>query len=129
MQELSAGRRLTLVIASLAAVAVLASACSSSPSSSGTTTTSSTSHNTATASVTIKNFAFSPKTLTVKPGTKVLVTNRDTVTHTLTSNTGKFDTGDINFNATGSFIAPTQPGTYGYHCTIHPFMVGTLVVS
>jgi plastocyanin len=131
MRNHSTGHRLALMFASLAAVALLASACGGSSSGSPTTTTSgSGSHaSTSTAHVTIQNFKFSPATLTVKPGTKVSVTNKDTATHTLTSNTGKFDTGDIQFNSTGSFTAPSQPGSYGYHCTVHPFMVGTIIVS
>jgi plastocyanin len=80
--------------------------------------------------IVIDNFAFAPGTLTVKPGAKVTVTNKDTTTHTVTATTGKaFDTGNVAPGASGTFTAPTKPGSYPYICSIHPFMKGTLTVS
>jgi plastocyanin len=79
-------------------------------------------------SIAIKNFAFAPDVLTVKPGTKVSVKNEDGVTHTLTSTTGKFSTGDVASGQRVSFTAPETPGTYPYRCNIHQYMTGTLVV-
>lgn len=81
------------------------------------------------AQVTIQNFAFSPQTLTVKPGTKVVWTNRDSVAHTVTSDSGAWpDSGPI---ASGQTFAHTfgKPGTYAYHCHIHPSMTATVVVT
>jgi plastocyanin len=51
------------------------------------------------------------------------------VTHNLTSNSNKFKTSDLDPNQSGTFTAPTQPGTYSYNCTIHPFMTGSITVS
>ncbi|PZS13439.1 MAG: plastocyanin [Pseudonocardiales bacterium] len=82
----------------------------------------------ASSGITIKDFGFSG-TLTVKPGEKVTVTNKDSTVHTLTDEGGMFDTGDIEGNATGSFTAPTAPGTYKIKCRHHPDMHGTLVVK
>ncbi len=79
--------------------------------------------------ITIHNFAFSPGSLKVRPGQKVTVVNRDSVTHTVTSTTGKFNTGDIGPGKTVTFIAPRKAGKYPYRCTIHQYMTGTLVVS
>lgn len=81
------------------------------------------------ATVTIEHFAFMPSTLTVHPGTTVNVVNKDSVTHTLTSDSGAFDTGDIPGGTTAHFTAPMHPGRFPYRCTIHQFMTGTLVVS
>ena len=81
------------------------------------------------AHITISNFKFSPATLTVQPGAKVSVTNKDGVNHTLTSDTQAFDTGQIASGQTGTFTAPTKPGTYSYRCTVHPYMTGKLTVS
>jgi len=79
--------------------------------------------------VTISNFKFSPGTETVKSGTKVTVTNNDSTAHTATSNDGSsFDTGDIDPGSSKT-ITVSKPGTYAYHCTIHSFMHGTLVVQ
>ena len=79
--------------------------------------------------ITIKNFAFSPATLTVSPGATVSVTNKDSVTHTLTSDTGAFNSGDVMPGSTAHFTAPATPGTYHYRCNIHQFMTATLRVS
>lgn len=79
--------------------------------------------------IVIHNFAFSPGSLKVHPGQKVTVTNRDSVDHTVTSITGKFNTGDIAPGKAVTFTAPTKAGRYPYRCTIHQFMTGVLVVS
>jgi plastocyanin len=78
--------------------------------------------------IVIKNFAFAPDSLTVQPGTTVSVKNEDGVTHTLSSTTGKFDTGNVASDHTVRFTAPSVPGTYPYRCDIHQYMTGTLVV-
>ena len=75
--------------------------------------------------VTIKGFAFSPKTLTVKAGSKVKVSNKDDTTHTFTANKGAFDTGDIDGGSSAT-VTVKKPGTYAYHCNIHSSMKGTI---
>jgi plastocyanin len=68
--------------------------------------------------------------LTVKAGATVTVVNEDTTPHTLTDKaTGKFDTKNIDGGATGSFTAPSEPGSYPFGCTYHPEMAGILVVT
>jgi plastocyanin len=81
--------------------------------------------------VTIQNFAFSPATLSVAPGTTITVVNKDSTTHTLTSTSSPaaFNTGDIGAGATVTFKAPSKAGSYAYICTIHTFMHGTLTVQ
>ena len=77
----------------------------------------------------IANFAFKPASLTVKGGAKVTVTNNDSTAHTATADDGKsFDTGNIDPNNSAK-ITLSKAGTYKYHCSIHPFMHGTLVVK
>jgi plastocyanin len=79
--------------------------------------------------VTISNFKFSPGTITVKSGTRVTVTNNDSTAHTATADNGNsFDTGDVDPGSSKT-IDVSKPGTYAYHCTIHSFMHGTLVVQ
>jgi plastocyanin len=80
------------------------------------------------AAITIKSFAFKPTPPTVKAGTKITVTNKDGTTHTLTSDTGKFDAGSIDGGNSAS-ITVKQPGTYQYHCEIHDSMKGTIKVT
>ncbi|WP_369394462.1 cupredoxin family copper-binding protein [Streptomyces sp. CG1] len=80
--------------------------------------------------VTIKNFAFSPTTLTVKAGTTVTWTNQDTDAHTVTSagSGGPLHSPALATHATYSYRF-TKPGTYSYLCTIHPFMTAKVEVT
>ncbi|MBO0868654.1 MAG: cupredoxin family copper-binding protein [Micromonosporaceae bacterium] len=79
--------------------------------------------------VAIRNFAFSPATLTVKVGTTVTWTNQDTDAHTVTSqNGGPLKSAALDQGQSYSYTFST-PGTYAYLCTIHPFMTATVKVS
>jgi len=72
---------------------------------------------------------FSPANLTVKVGKTVTWVNKDTVTHTVTSDgSSLFDSGFMPTGATFQFTF-TMAGTYPYYCTVHPFMKGTIVVT
>jgi plastocyanin len=72
---------------------------------------------------------FSPANFTVKVGKSVTWSNGDGSTHTVTSTTsGLFDSGSIPSGGTYSHTF-SQPGTYQYYCTIHPWMKGTIVVT
>ena len=85
---------------------------------------------TAPATVTIDNFAFAPTTLTVAPGTKVTWNNKDEEPHTVLSADGgktfKSDALDTDDKFSFTF---DKPGTYKYFCSVHPHMVGTIVVK
>jgi plastocyanin len=82
-----------------------------------------------TGTITIKDFAYG-EPLTVAAGATVTVTNMDSAAHTVTADEGSaFDTEVKGGGGTASFVAPTKPGTYAYHCTFHPGMHGTLVVK
>ena len=81
--------------------------------------------------ITIKNFAFSPQTLTVKTGTVVTWVNNDGATHTIASDAGSpaaFSSDPLSPGASYTFTF-SQPGTYSYHCSIHPSMTGTVIVQ
>jgi plastocyanin len=78
--------------------------------------------------VTISNYSFGPATLTVKVGTTVKWTNQDTVAHTVTSDSGVFDSGNLPQGQSFSYTFATA-GTYPYHCTYHAMMTGTVVVT
>jgi plastocyanin len=80
-------------------------------------------------SITISNFMFAPMSLSVSPGATVTVTNKDSATHTLTATGGQFNTGNITHDQTKTFKAPSKPGTYHYICSIHQFMMGTVIVK
>jgi len=79
--------------------------------------------------ITIQNFAFSPKTLTVPAGTRVVWTNRDEEPHTVTS-AGNLFTSSKALDSDEVYATTfTKPGTYAYYCSIHPMMVGTIIVQ
>ena len=80
----------------------------------------------ATQNVDIKNFAFTPGSITIAPGDSVTWTNSDGTTHTVTGSgwaSGNIANGAAythQFNTTGNFT---------YHCSIHPSMTGVVHVS
>jgi plastocyanin len=79
-------------------------------------------------SVNIVNFAFAPTPLTVPVGTTVVWTNQDFVVHTVTSDTGVWDSGSLSQGQSFPYTFKT-PGTYAYHCIPHPYMMGTVTVT
>jgi amicyanin len=78
--------------------------------------------------VTIDNFKFDPATLTVPVGSTVTWTNKDEEPHTIAAKDGSFHSPTLDTKGTYSFTF-TNPGTYDYICSIHPFMTGTVVVT
>jgi plastocyanin len=84
------------------------------------------------------NPAYEPASLTVKKGDAIDVANEDSVPHTVTSGTGledpnagqMFDTSIITPAASAQLAtADIEAGEYDYHCTVHPFMTGKLIVQ
>jgi len=74
----------------------------------------------------IRNFAFVPNMNAVVVGTKVTWTNEDNVVHTVTGDS--WDSGQIAPGATFSRTFDIA-GTFNYHCTIHPTMIGKVIVQ
>ncbi len=75
-------------------------------------------------------YGFAPAMLTVAKGTKVEWSNASDAPHTVTSDSGTTLASSIISPSGGSFsFTFTQPGTYTYHCTVHPYMKGTIVVT
>jgi plastocyanin len=79
--------------------------------------------------IAIKDFAFQPATLTVVAGSKVVWTNRDEEPHLVVSAGGQFPASPA-LDTDDSYAAVlTKPGIYTYFCSIHPHMVGKIVVK
>jgi plastocyanin len=78
--------------------------------------------------VSAKNFMFNPGTITVKAGATVTWLNLDEEPHTVFSNAGLFRSSALDTKESFSFTFD-KPGTYHYLCTIHPQMLGTIVVE
>ena len=82
-----------------------------------------------TMNITIQGFAFSPATMTIPVGTKVIWTNKDSVAHTVTSDSGGvLNSALIPQNTTFEFTFTTA-GTFSYHCTPHPNMKANIIVT
>src|SRR5262249_31836474 len=82
----------------------------------------------ATSQVTIADFSFTPSSITVNAGDTVKWMNNGPSMHTVTSNTGAFNSGTLQSGQSFSFTFASA-GTFAYHCTIHPFMTGTVTVT
>lgn len=70
--------------------------------------------------------AYAPNPINITVGTTVTWTNNDSLTHTVTG--GGFDAGNLAPGAGGS-VTFSSPGSFAYHCAIHPNMVGTVNVQ
>jgi plastocyanin len=77
------------------------------------------------------NFGFSPSSLSIKAGTTVTWTDMTGAPHTVTSDAG--DPASFNGSLSGDGatfgFTFTTPGTYKYHCSIHPYMTATITVT
>jgi plastocyanin len=78
--------------------------------------------------ITVKDFMFVPMALTINAGSTVTWANMDDEPHNVVSDTGLFRSGAIDTNESFSFKFD-KPGTYHFTCSIHPRMVGTIVVQ
>jgi plastocyanin len=80
------------------------------------------------ARILVKGFMFAPTALTVAAGSTVTWANLDDEPHTVVSDSGLFRSGALDTNQSFSFKFD-KPGTYHFTCSIHPYMVGTVVVQ
>lgn len=74
-------------------------------------------------------WCFSPNPIRIAVGSTVTWTNTTVPTHTSTSNTGVWNTGPIAPGATSVVVSFPTAGTFAYHCTFHPTMTGSVIVS
>ena len=80
------------------------------------------------ATVDIDNFSFAPATLTVTAGTTVIWQNEDDSPHRVGDKNGTFKSAALDTDDTFSHTF-SAPGEYPYICTIHPYMVGKIIVK
>jgi plastocyanin len=78
--------------------------------------------------VEIRDFAFVPATVVIQKGENVKWTNLDSVVHTSTSDTRKWDSGDLTHGKSFEFRFDAT-GTFPYHCGYHTTMKGTVRVT
>jgi len=76
----------------------------------------------------IQGMAFTPSSITVKEGTTITWTNKDAISHTVTSDDNLFDSGPLGSGKTFTYTFSIA-GTYAYHCLIHPSMTAKVIVT
>jgi plastocyanin len=117
-QLTAAAASLALSVAALSAAvaAAPAAAAPAAPAASGPT-------------VKIDNFIFGPETLTVSVGTTVTWVNQDDIPHTVVADDKHtFRSKVLDSDERFSFTF-TKPGEFGYFCSLHPHMVGKVIVK
>ena len=117
-------RRIGLVLGAAGVTAVLAAALPELTAAGEAVVAAATN----TATVNIDNFAFAPATLTVTAGATVTWKNEDDSPHRIGDKTGTFKSAALDTDDTFSHTF-AAPGEYPYICTIHPYMVGKIIVK
>jgi plastocyanin len=79
------------------------------------------------ATIKIVNFDFSPGVVTVPVGATVTWINQDDDAHDIVADNKSFHSAPLDSGDSYSFTFGSV-GTYGYHCGVHPRMVGKIVV-
>lgn len=75
----------------------------------------------------MENNMFDPLSVTISAGTAVTWTNKENATHSVTSDDGIFESGDMEMNDSYTFTFVTA-GTYKYHCSYHTAIKGRVEV-
>lgn len=138
-REASVGplRPLLAVVALMAVLAVAgcgssgggtSSSASSTPASTATPTSGGSAAASGGSTVEIANFMFTPMTLTVSAGTTVTWKFDDSTPHTVAADDNSFMSPPMSKGQTYTHTFATA-GTVKYHCSIHPFMTGVIVVK
>jgi len=104
-----------LSLAALSSPVVAAQASSTAPVPAGPT-------------IKIDNFVFGPGALTVSVGTTVTWINQDDIPHTVVADDKSFKSKVMDTDERFSFTF-TKPGEFGYFCSLHPHMVGKVIVK
>ena len=78
-------------------------------------------------SIEIKKFVFTPKEITVQPGTTIVWTNKDETPHTIIASDGSFQSKAMDTDDRYEHTFASE-GDFGYLCTLHPYMTGIVHV-
>ena len=78
--------------------------------------------------IAIQKFKFTPETVTVAVGTTVTWVNHDDNAHTVTADDGRLASAGLDHGEQFSYRF-TAPGTYAYHCALHPHMTARIIVK
>jgi plastocyanin len=116
--------RSLLVLLAIACTALVISACAGREDNSDATPTVIDSGD---ITIEIRDFLFEPPNVSVPAGTEVTWVNHDAAPHDATDNEGEWQIERMNQDDSDTLTFDT-PGTFKYHCSIHPYMKGTLTV-
>ena len=75
--------------------------------------------------VEIRDFAFVPPILSVLPGDSIRWINKDFVPHTVTDESGRWDSGQLNEEDSWAMVVETAAS---YYCVYHPAMKGEIKI-
>ena len=75
------------------------------------------------------NQSYAPSPVTMRAGQTIAWQNADSTAHTATQDSAGFNSGTINAGATSAPVTMGTAGTFTYHCSIHPGMIGTITVQ
>lgn len=118
------------IIISLIVVSVIfVAGCGTKPKTVNPVTTTPTGLSTEVATnntVTILNFSFSPSSLTIKKGESVTWLNEDSAPHAINFETFSSDTFSKGESYSKTF---NEAGSFNYYCSIHPSMIGKIIVE
>lgn len=76
----------------------------------------------------LKNFAYVPETVTIRPGQSVRFVQDDETPHTITASDNSFDSGNLDKGKSWTHAFPKE-GTYAYFCAYHTYMKGKVIVK
>ncbi len=76
----------------------------------------------------IENVQYQRQSLRVQRGDRIVWINNDLVPHTVSADSGSFDSGDLSPGARWTYTA-SAAGTFAYHCRYHPTMIARLIVK
>ena len=74
-------------------------------------------------------YAFQPATITISKGTQIVWTNASNAPHTITSDTGTFTSSSTVMTHQTYMMTFNTAGNFTYHCSIHPYMKATIIVT
>jgi plastocyanin len=117
-----------LALTLIAGLASLAGTAACSDDNNGNTPTGDVSITSGASTKTTTAFSPNPFTRSLATSGQVTWVNSDGITHTVVSDLPLFDSGNVPAGDTYTFVF-SAPGTYAYHCSIHPNMVGTIVID
>jgi len=116
--------RSLLVLLSIACTALVIAACAGREDNSDATPTV---IDTGEITIEIRDFLFEPPNVSIPAGTEVTWVNHDAAPHDATHDDRDWEIDRLNRNDNDTLTFDTS-GTYTYHCSIHPYMKGTITV-